>query len=126
VQILHGEALYKLGRNQEADVAFGRALAIQGKLLSGDPPSGMDKLSAEALVGLGRVEVKQNKKRGIAILRAAEKKENAPEDVHCYLGEVLIGSAKTQKVGKKELERCVGRAENSELKAKAEELLKKR
>jgi tetratricopeptide (TPR) repeat protein len=126
VQILHGDALYRLGRNEEADAAFAKALAVQGKLLSGDPPSGMDKLSAIALIGLGRVEVKQNRKRGFALLRAAEKKEDVPEDVHCYLGEAMLANPKTQKAAKKELDRCAKLAEDGELKKKAEELLKKR
>jgi tetratricopeptide (TPR) repeat protein len=125
VQILHGEALQKLGRNADADQAFERALSINGKMLSGDPPVGADRLSGPVLVGLGRVEVKRNPKRALSLLRAAEKKDDAPDEVHLHLGEAYLATKK-KKDAERELKKFLKVAEEGELKTRAQELLKKR
>ncbi len=126
-QVVHGEALLRQkGRDTEADEAFAKALALGGKLATGEPPPGLTKLTPFALVGLGRVEMKQNVKRGLALLKQAEKAEEVPDEVHFYLGQALIQNKKTKKDGKKELERYVRLASGGELRDEAERLLKRR
>lgn len=124
--LIHGEALLRLNRNDEADQSFVKAIEAEPRLAGGDAPRGLERLTPWALLGLGRAEMARNERRGIGLLRSAAAMEEAPAEVHFHLGKALLQNRRTRREGKKELERYVRLAAAGEMRNEAERLLRRR
>ncbi len=120
-----GRAQHLLDRRDEAKTSFAKALAVQPKLAE-SPPESLLPLSAVAEMYLGLLVSDRNQKRGLALLRTAQARDDAPLDARFYLGKALYADRKTKRDGRRQLELFVREAQDGELKDEAQRLLKQR
>ncbi len=129
LQLEVGRRNHQLRRPNEALAAYRRAVeadAELGELPRRRGPRSRDSRNAIDLYYLGRVVLERSESRAVGLLTASARQDDAPDEVHFYLGRALLGSRKTRKAGRRALETYLKAAPGGELAAQAERLLRGR
>lgn len=124
--LLLGEAQHRMKKRDQALETYKRALELSPRLAGAEKKSERkhERLGAVPLLYLGRLELERDDARGIALLKASAKHEDAPEEVHFYLGKALLKKAKARKQARRELELFRSLVSSGELHEEAGRLLR--
>ena len=103
--VLRAEIYLEQERFKRAQELLVRAMELNPSLTELKPPRGLRQLSPALIMQMGRLVYKDNRKKGLSLLRVAAARPDAQASTHFFLGKALVSSRKTRRSGRRELKR---------------------
>ena len=101
--VLRAEIYLEQDSLPRAEKSLARAIELDPGLIDGKPPRGIRELSPALLAEVGRLVYKKERKKALALYRAAIEKPGTPPEAYFYYGKALVAKRKTRKKGRRQL-----------------------
>ncbi|MBX2812270.1 MAG: tetratricopeptide repeat protein [Myxococcales bacterium] len=103
--VLRAELHLEQDKYIKAQATIQKAIEVDARLVTGRAPEGIDELSPEFIMQMGRIVLKDDRKKGMRLLRNAVERPGAPPSVHFFLGKALMAKRKTRRAGRRSLQK---------------------